>query len=53
MLVIDDGSTDRTREVARAHGADHVVRFPRHKGLAYGFMAGLDASLQARAPTSS
>jgi hypothetical protein len=32
--------------VAREHGADHVVRFPRHKGLAYGFMAGLDASLK-------
>ena len=46
VLVIDDGSLDRTSEVARAHGADHIVRFPRHKGLAYGFMAGLDASLK-------
>jgi glycosyltransferase involved in cell wall biosynthesis len=46
VLVIDDGSEDRTSEVARAHGADHIVRFPRHKGLAYGFMAGLDASLR-------
>jgi glycosyltransferase involved in cell wall biosynthesis len=46
VLVIDDGSVDRTSEVARAHGADHIVRFPRHKGLAYGFMAGLDASLK-------
>jgi glycosyltransferase involved in cell wall biosynthesis len=46
VLVIDDGSSDRTAEVARTHGADHVVRFPRHKGLAYGFMAGLDASLR-------
>ena len=34
------------REVARAHGADHVVRFTRHKGLAAGFMAGLDACLR-------
>ncbi len=42
VLVIDDGSTDRTSAVAREHGADHVVRFPRRKGLAYGFMAGLD-----------
>ena len=32
--------------MARAHGADHIVRFPRRKGLAYGFMAGLDASLK-------
>jgi glycosyltransferase involved in cell wall biosynthesis len=46
VLVIDDGSLDRTSEVARLHGADHILRFPRHKGLAYGFMAGLDASLK-------
>jgi len=46
VLVIDDGSTDRTSEVARAHGADHVVRFTRRKGLAAGFMAGLDACLR-------
>src|SRR5262245_22985620 len=45
VLVIDDGSSDRTAEVARAHGADHVVRFTRRKGLAAGFMAGLDAAL--------
>jgi glycosyltransferase involved in cell wall biosynthesis len=46
VLVIDDGSTDRTSEVARANGADHIVRFTRRKGLAAGFMAGLDASLR-------
>ncbi len=46
ILVIDDGSTDRTAEVARSNGADHVLRFTRHKGLASGFMAGLDASLK-------
>ncbi len=46
ILVIDDGSKDRTREVALANGADHVLRFTRHKGLASGFMAGLDASLK-------
>jgi glycosyltransferase involved in cell wall biosynthesis len=46
VLVIDDGSTDRTAQVAREHGADHVVRFTRHKGLAAGFMAGLDACLR-------
>ncbi len=46
VLIVDDGSSDRTVEVARAHGADHVVRFTRTKGLAYGFMAGLDAALR-------
>ena len=46
ILVIDDGSKDRTREVALSHGADHVLRFTRHKGLASAFMAGLDASLK-------
>ena len=46
ILVIDDGSTDQTSEVARANGADHVVRFKKRKGLAYGFMAGLDAALK-------
>jgi len=46
VLIVDDGSSDRTIEVARAHGADHVVRFTRRKGLAAAFMAGLDASLR-------
>jgi glycosyltransferase involved in cell wall biosynthesis len=45
-LVIDDGSTDRTVEVARANGVDHVVRMKRNSGLAKVFMAGLDASLK-------
>jgi len=45
-LVIDDGSTDRTVEVARAHGVDHVVRLTNNKGLAAGFQAGLDACLK-------
>src|SRR5689334_8647954 len=45
-LVIDDGSTDRTLEVARDHGVDHVVRLTNNKGLASGFQAGLDASLK-------
>jgi len=44
-LVIDDGSTDGTAEVARAGGADHVVRFDRNRGLAKAFMAGLDRCL--------
>jgi glycosyltransferase involved in cell wall biosynthesis len=46
VLVIDDGSSDRTAEVARAHGADHIVRFRKRRGLAQGFMAGLDACVR-------
>ncbi len=46
VLVIDDGSTDDTSPVARALGADHVVRFPRQRGLARAFAAGLDAALK-------
>ena len=45
-LVIDDGSNDRTVEVARANGVDHVVRLTNNKGLAAAFQAGLDASLK-------
>ncbi len=45
-LVIDDGSTDDTVEVARACGVDHVVSFTRNQGLARGFLAGLDACLK-------
>jgi glycosyltransferase involved in cell wall biosynthesis len=45
-LVIDDGSTDRTVEVAREHGVDHVVRLTNNRGLAAAFQAGLDASLK-------
>jgi glycosyltransferase involved in cell wall biosynthesis len=45
-LVIDDGSTDRTVEVAREHGVDHIVRLTNRKGLANGFQAGLDAALK-------
>jgi glycosyltransferase involved in cell wall biosynthesis len=45
-LVIDDGSTDRTVEVARELGVDHIVRLTNNKGLANGFQAGLDACLK-------
>ncbi|RMG06918.1 MAG: glycosyltransferase family 2 protein [Planctomycetota bacterium] len=41
VLVVDDGSTDRTVEVARAHGVDHVVRLVTHQGLARAFQRGL------------
>lgn len=44
-LVIDDGSTDRTSEVARESGIQHILRLTSHSGLAVGFAAGLEASL--------
>ena len=46
VLVIDDGSTDRTVEVARAAGADHVISLHRNRGLATAFQVCLDASLR-------
>ena len=48
-LVIDDGSTDRTVEVARAHGVHHVVSHRRNRGLAAAFLTGLDTALKAGA----
>src|SRR5688572_15313568 len=45
-LIIDDGSTDRTVDVARANGVDHIVRLTNNKGLASSFQAGLDAALK-------
>ena len=50
-LVIDDGSTDGTHGVALRCGADYVLRLTHHRGLAYAFMAGLDAALQLGADT--
>lgn len=45
-LIINDGSTDRTVEIAREHGVHHVVNLTKNKGLAKGFMAGIDACLR-------
>jgi glycosyltransferase involved in cell wall biosynthesis len=45
-LIIDDGSTDQTIEVARANGVDHLVRLRNNKGLAAAFQAGLDTGLK-------
>src|SRR5918999_1968219 len=45
-LVIDDGSTDRTLDVAREGGVDHIVRLTNNKGLAAAFQAGVDAALK-------
>jgi len=48
-LIINDGSTDRTIEIAKENGVDHIVDLRTHHGLARGFMAGLDAGLRAGA----
>ena len=45
LLVIDDGSTDRTSEVARELGVDHIVRHNNNQGLARAFRTGLDTCL--------
>jgi glycosyltransferase involved in cell wall biosynthesis len=45
VVVVDDGSSDRTADVARNHGAT-VVRLPVHRGLAVAFAAGIRASLE-------
>lgn len=49
ILVIDDGSTDRTVEVARECGADHIVSQAVNKGLATNFQAGIEYALSANA----
>lgn len=49
VLVIDDGSSDRTVEVANRLGVDHILRLPRNMGLAAAFQAGLDYCLRAGA----
>ncbi|UCE05483.1 MAG: glycosyltransferase [bacterium] len=46
ILVIDDGSTDRTVDVAKENNVDHIVKLTNNKGLAEGFLAGLDACLR-------
>ena len=46
ILIIDDGSTDRTVEVARECGVDHIIRNKKNLGLARTFRVGLDACLR-------
>lgn len=45
-LIIDDGCADETIRVAKENGVDHIVQFNKNKGLAKGFMAGIDACLR-------
>lgn len=45
-LVVDDGSQDNTAEVAKEHGANHVIRLKKNQGLAAAFKAGLDACIR-------
>ena len=46
ILIIDDGSTDRTVEVARELGVDHIIRNKNNQGLAHMFRTGFDACLR-------
>ena len=46
FLVIDDGSTDGTAEIAQELGVDHIIRLPHHSGLAVAFVSGLEACLK-------
>ena len=46
ILIIDDGSTDKSVETAKKCGVDHIIRNTKNKGLAQSFIAGLDACLR-------
>ncbi|MCY4333425.1 MAG: glycosyltransferase family 2 protein [Litoreibacter sp.] len=45
IMVIDDGSTDNTVQVAKDAGADHILRMSSHVGLARAFSAGVEEAL--------
>jgi glycosyltransferase involved in cell wall biosynthesis len=46
VLIIDDGSTDRTVEVAKEHGVEHFVRHARNRGLGRSFHDGVQRALE-------
>jgi len=46
VVIIDDGCTDRTVEVAKANGADHIISFTGNRGLGHAFAAGMDYCLR-------
>ncbi len=45
-LIVDDGSTDETANIAKAEGVDHVITHTSNQGLAHAFMTGLTACLK-------
>ena len=49
IVIIDDGCTDRTVEIARENGVEHVLSFAANRGLGHAFAAGIDYCLQAGA----
>jgi glycosyltransferase involved in cell wall biosynthesis len=49
VLVVDDGCTDCTVQVAQELGVHHIVHLKQNRGLASAFSAGMDAALQAGA----
>jgi glycosyltransferase involved in cell wall biosynthesis len=49
VLVVDDGCTDCTVQVAQELGVQHIVHLKQNQGLASAFSAGMDAALQAGA----
>jgi glycosyltransferase involved in cell wall biosynthesis len=46
ILIVDDGSTDRTVEIAKQHQVDHILQLGSNKGLAKAFVAGLNRALE-------
>ncbi len=46
ILIVNDGSTDRTLEVAKEHRVDHILSFKRNQGLARSFIVGLNECLK-------
>jgi glycosyltransferase involved in cell wall biosynthesis len=46
VLIVDDGSSDNTVAVAKAHGVEHIIRHKNNQGLARAFKTGLDASIR-------
>ena len=46
ILIIDDGCTDGTLDVARRGGVDHIIKFPGNRGLGHAFAAGMDYCLR-------
>lgn len=48
-LLVDDGSTDRSYEIAKEYGVDKILKLPSHQGLGTAFRIGLKESIQSNA----